>query len=147
MNASTLGVLLVVRLCGIKRRNRRNFGYDRLMLCGLCASKLRRCGIHLCRAKREYCASVLVAHVGTLAIFGRRVMHLKENIDKYFKREVLPHVPHAWVDMDKHKVGYEINFNREFYEYKPLRRLGEIRKDIARLENKTHNTVAKAIEA
>ena len=72
---------------------------------------------------------------------------LKENIDKYFKREVLPHVPDAWIDNDKHKIGYEINFNREFYEYKPLRRLGEVRKDIAQLENKTHNSVAKAIEA
>jgi type I restriction enzyme M protein len=72
---------------------------------------------------------------------------LKENIDKYFKREVLPHVPDAWIDNDKHKVGYEINFNREFYEYKPLRRLDEVRKDIAQLENKTHNAVAKAIEA
>lgn len=72
---------------------------------------------------------------------------LKENIEKYFKREVLPHVPDAWIDNEKHKVGYEINFNREFYEYKPLRSLAEVRKDIVQLENKTHNAVAKAIEA
>lgn len=72
---------------------------------------------------------------------------LKENIDKYFKREVLPHAPGAWIDEEKNKVGYEINFNREFYEYKPLRRLDEVRKDIAELENKTHNAIAKAIEA
>lgn len=79
---------------------------------------------------------------------------LKENIESYFKREVLPHVPTlpdgkpgAWIDYDKSKVGYEINFNREFYVYKPLRRLAEIRADIAELENKTHNAVAKAIEA
>jgi type I restriction enzyme M protein len=72
---------------------------------------------------------------------------LKENIEKYFKREVLPHVPDAWIDNDKHKVGYEINFNREFYKYKPLRRLAEIKNDIAQLESKTHNAVAKAIVA
>jgi type I restriction enzyme M protein len=72
---------------------------------------------------------------------------LKENIEKYFKREVLPHVPDAWIDMEKHKVGYEINFNREFYEYKPLRSLDEVRKDIVQLENKTHNAIAKAIKA
>ncbi len=71
---------------------------------------------------------------------------LKENIESYFKREVLPHVPDAWIDYNKNKVGYEINFNREFYVYKPLRRLAEIRADIAELENKTHNAVAKAIE-
>jgi type I restriction enzyme M protein len=78
---------------------------------------------------------------------------LKENIESYFKREVLPHVtalpdrkPGAWIDHDKNKVGYEVNFNREFYVYKPLRRLAEIRADIAELENKTHNAVAKAIQ-
>ena len=70
---------------------------------------------------------------------------LKEDIKTYFKREVLPHVPDAWIENDKYKVGYEINFNREFYVYKPLRRLAEIRKNIAELENKTHNAVAKAI--
>jgi type I restriction enzyme M protein len=78
---------------------------------------------------------------------------LKENIESYFKREVLPHIPAlpdgkpgAWIDHDKNKVGYEINFNREFYVYKPLRRLAEIRADITELENKTHNAVAKAIQ-
>lgn len=57
---------------------------------------------------------------------------LKENIETYFKREVLPHVPDAWIDYDKNKVGYEINFNREFYEYRRLRSLAEVRKDIVR---------------
>jgi type I restriction enzyme M protein len=71
---------------------------------------------------------------------------LKEDIEAYFKREVLPHVPDAWIDHDKSKRGYEINFNREFYEYKPLRRLTDIRVDIARLEQKTHNAVAQAIQ-
>ena len=41
---------------------------------------------------------------------------LKEDIDAYFKREVLPHVPDAWMDRAKDKVGYEINFNRHFYQ-------------------------------
>ena len=68
---------------------------------------------------------------------------LKENIEKYFKREVLPHATDAWIDMEKHKVGYEINFNREFYEYKPLRRLSEVRKDIEALEKIAHSRIAK----
>lgn len=48
---------------------------------------------------------------------------LTENIETYFKREVLPHVPDAWIDHDKTKVGYEIPFNRHFYKYVPPRPL------------------------
>ena len=51
---------------------------------------------------------------------------LKEDIGAYFEREVLPHVPDAWMDRDKDKVGYEINFNRHFYRYTPPRPLEEI---------------------
>lgn len=50
----------------------------------------------------------------------------KEDIGAYFEREVLPHVPDAWMDRDKDKVGYEINFNRHFYRYTPPRPLEEI---------------------
>jgi len=51
---------------------------------------------------------------------------LKEDIDSYFQREVIPHVPEAWIDHDKTKVGYEIPFNRHFYKYVPPRPLEEI---------------------
>jgi len=51
---------------------------------------------------------------------------LSENVEAYFKREVLPHVPDAWIDHDKTKVGYEIPFNRHFYVFKPPRSLDEI---------------------
>jgi type I restriction enzyme M protein len=51
---------------------------------------------------------------------------LKEDIQDYFKREVLTHVPDAWIDHDKTKVGYEIPFNRHFYVFKPPRPLSEI---------------------
>ncbi len=51
---------------------------------------------------------------------------LKENVEAYFKREVLPHVPDAWIDHEKTKVGYEIPFNRHFYVFKPPRSLDEI---------------------
>ena len=44
---------------------------------------------------------------------------LKESIEEYFKREVLPHVPDAWIDESKTKVGYEIPLNRHFYRYEP----------------------------
>jgi type I restriction enzyme M protein len=59
---------------------------------------------------------------------------LKEDIEEYFAREVLPHVPDAWIDHSKTKIGYEIPFNREFYIYEPPRPLEEIEADIKGLE-------------
>jgi type I restriction enzyme M protein len=59
---------------------------------------------------------------------------LKESIEEYFKREVLPHVPDAWIDKTKTKVGYEIPLNRHFYRYLPPRPLEEIEQDILVLE-------------
>ncbi len=59
---------------------------------------------------------------------------LKEDIDEYFRREVLPHVPDAWMDRTKDKVGYEINFNRHFYRYQVPRSLEAIDADLKRAE-------------
>lgn len=59
---------------------------------------------------------------------------LKQNIEEYFKREVLPHLPNAWIDHSKTKVGYEIPLNRHFYRYEPPRPLEEIETDIRTLE-------------
>ncbi len=55
---------------------------------------------------------------------------LKEDIQEYFKSEVLPYAPDAWIDESKSKVGYEIPFTRHFYEYKPPRSLAEIDADL-----------------
>lgn len=62
------------------------------------------------------------------------VAAFRDTIDAYMAREVLPHVPDAWVDYSKTKVGYEIPINRHFYVYKPPRPLPEIENDIRRLE-------------
>lgn len=51
---------------------------------------------------------------------------LSEDVETYFKREVLPHAPDAWIDHEKTVVGYEIPFNRHFYVFKPPRQLSEI---------------------
>lgn len=51
---------------------------------------------------------------------------LGEDVEAYFKREVLPHAPDAWIDHDKTKVGYEIPFNRHFYVFQPPRELAVI---------------------
>ena len=53
-------------------------------------------------------------------------VQLGDDIDAYFKREVLPHSPDAWIDAEKTKVGYEIPFNRHFYVFKPPRPLADI---------------------
>jgi type I restriction enzyme M protein len=55
---------------------------------------------------------------------------LGEDVVDYFKREVLPHAPDAWIDHEKTKVGYEIPFNRHFYVFKPPRDLAEIDADL-----------------
>lgn len=59
---------------------------------------------------------------------------LDEDIDAYFAREVIPHVPDAWIDYDKTKVGYEIPFTRHFYVYTPPRPLAEIDAELRELE-------------
>jgi type I restriction enzyme M protein len=60
-----------------------------------------------------------------------------QSIEAYFDAEVLPHLPEAWIDHSKTKIGYEINFTKYFYEFKPLRPLADIKADILALEQKT----------
>ena len=60
---------------------------------------------------------------------------LKENVDAYFAREVLPHTPDAWMDRSKDKVGYEITFNRHFYRYTPPRPLEKIDAELKKAED------------
>ncbi|BAV95365.1 type I restriction-modification system subunit M [Ichthyobacterium seriolicida] len=70
---------------------------------------------------------------------------LKEDIQDYMEREVLPHVPDAWIDEKRTLIGYEINFTKYFYKYKPLRSLEEIRADILALENETDGLIKEVI--
>ncbi|MET7843196.1 class I SAM-dependent DNA methyltransferase [Streptomyces sp. NPDC005356] len=59
---------------------------------------------------------------------------LGEDVEDYLKREVLPHVPDAWIDHTKTKMGYEIPFTRHFYVYKPPRPLAEIDAELKSLD-------------
>ncbi len=61
---------------------------------------------------------------------------LNEDIEEYFKREVLPHYGDAWIDHEKSKVGYEIPFNRHFYVFKPPRPLSEIDNELKQTTDK-----------
>ena len=60
---------------------------------------------------------------------------LKEDVDAYFEREVKPHVPDAWMDRSKDKVGYEINFHRHFYVFTPPRPLAQIDAELKTAEH------------
>ena len=71
---------------------------------------------------------------------------LKENIDDYFAREVLPFAPDAWIDTSKNKIGYEIPFTRYFYEYTPPRPADELAVEIRDLELRLGESLAALFE-
>lgn len=63
---------------------------------------------------------------------------LKDDIEKYFKREVVPQVPDAWIDESKTKLGYEIPLTRQFYEFTSLRSLKDIEREVRSVEHEIH---------
>lgn len=71
---------------------------------------------------------------------------LKESVEDYFQREVLPHVPDAWIDHEKTTIGYEISFTRVFYKYQPLRSLDDIIADIMALEKETEGLLHEIVD-
>ena len=70
---------------------------------------------------------------------------LGEDVDAYVAREVLPHVPDAWVDESKTKTGYEIPLNRHFYVYEPPRPLEAIESDLRELEHEIVDLFVKIV--
>ena len=71
---------------------------------------------------------------------------LKEDIQEYFNREVLPFVPDAWIDTKKSKIGYEIPFTRYFYKYIPPRPSEEIMKEILELEKELDGSLKEIFD-
>ncbi|NLR63023.1 SAM-dependent DNA methyltransferase [Chitinophaga varians] len=70
---------------------------------------------------------------------------VKQNIQAYFEKEVLPFVPDAWIDHDKTVKGYEISFTKIFYQYQPLRSVAEITEEIMQLEKETEGLLNEII--
>lgn len=66
-----------------------------------------------------------------------------DGIEAFFRREVEPYAPDAWIDETKTKIGYEISFTRHFYKPAPMRTLAEIQADIRALEAETDNLIAE----
>lgn len=71
---------------------------------------------------------------------------MKEDIDDYFRREVLPFAPDAWMERDKDKVGCEFPFTRLFYKYRPLRSSEEILSELAALDSALNNELLQLKE-
>ena len=70
---------------------------------------------------------------------------LTEDIEEYFNREVEPHLPESWIDFDKSRVGYEINFTKYFYQYKPLRSSEDITNDLLELEKESEKLLNQIV--
>jgi type I restriction enzyme M protein len=70
---------------------------------------------------------------------------LKENIHQYFLKEVKPHVPEAWINLDTTKIGYEISFNKYFYRHKPLRSIEAVTADILQLEAESDGLIREIL--
>ncbi len=66
-------------------------------------------------------------------------------IEAFFRREVLPYTPDAWIDPDKTQIGYEISFTRHFYKPAPMRTLEEIKADIYALEQETDGLLEQIV--
>jgi type I restriction enzyme M protein len=71
---------------------------------------------------------------------------LRQNVEEYFKREVVPHVPDAFVDQEKTKVGYEIPFTRHFYKYVPPRPLEDIDRDLKAISTEIMDLLREVTE-
>ena len=70
---------------------------------------------------------------------------LKDSIHDYFLEEVKPHVDEAWINLDSTKLGYEISFNKYFYQHKPLRNIDVVAKDIVDLEKQAEGLIAEIL--
>jgi type I restriction enzyme M protein len=71
---------------------------------------------------------------------------MRDHCEAYLQAEVLPYRPDAWIDHSKIKVGYEIPFNRYFYEYEEPRPLDQIEKEITNLEKEIMTLLKEATE-
>ena len=71
---------------------------------------------------------------------------LDQDIEDYYDKEVKPHLPNSWMDRNKDKVGYEINFTKYFYTYKPLRSLEDITQDLMKLDEEIGGTMKEIMD-
>ena len=71
---------------------------------------------------------------------------LTETVHDYFLREVKPHVDEAWIDLSKTKIGYEISFNKYFYQHTPLRSIEEVSRELMELEKMSEGLIKLIVD-
>lgn len=92
------------------------------------------------QAKDEYCI-----YESQSDIRDTENVPLNKSIHQYFLQEVKPHVPEAWIDVDKTKIGYEISFNKYFYQHKPLRSIEEVTAEIVALDKESEGLIMEIL--
>jgi type I restriction enzyme M protein len=106
--------------------------------------------ILLALAQRDETADVCKGAKGKVesdpALREYEYVPLKEDVTAYMQREVLPHVPDAWVDESKTKIGYEIAINHLFYKYEPPRPLIEIESELKQIEREIAEMLGEVTE-
>jgi len=70
---------------------------------------------------------------------------LGASIHQYFLDEVKPHIDEAWINLDSVKIGYEISFNKYFYQHKPLRSIEAVAEDIIKLEKQSEGLIKEIL--
>ncbi|MBV5329537.1 MAG: SAM-dependent DNA methyltransferase [Chlorobium sp.] len=70
---------------------------------------------------------------------------IRQDIDAYFAKEVLPYAPDAWMDRSKDKIGYEINFTKYFYEYQQPTPSKQIAEELLQLEEQTEGLLKRIL--
>ncbi|MCA0380711.1 MAG: type I restriction-modification system subunit M [Bacteroidetes bacterium] len=86
-----------------------------------------------------------IEYVSDPALKDYENIPLKENIQSFFEREVIPFADDAWWNEDETKVGYEINFNKYFYQYTPPRSKEAIAADLFAIEHETENLLKEIV--
>jgi type I restriction enzyme M protein len=86
-----------------------------------------------------------IEYVSDPALKDYENISLKEDIQTFFEREVIPFADDAWWNRDETKIGYEINFNKYFYQYIPPRSKEAIAADLFAIENETENLLKEIV--
>lgn len=86
-----------------------------------------------------------IEYVSDPALKDYENIPLKEDIQNFFEREVIPFADDAWWNADETKIGYEINFNKYFYQYTPPRNKADIAADLFAIEHETENLLKEIV--
>lgn len=86
-----------------------------------------------------------IEYVSDPALKDYENIPLKQDIQTFFEREVIPFAHDAWWNVDETRVGYEINFNKYFYEYTPPRNKADIAADLFAIEHETENLLKEIV--